>query len=357
MIRVGSPASRSSTVSGGRRRRAADVNGAISDSSPGRPLMRIVRRPSETTSGARRVDDLGHDRLLGGRGLGQRLGPARRRASRLVPSNASSAPQSSTGRRGARGPSGRGRHGPRHRAARSGARGRAESSVDAPIVGGPPAAEPRFRGRTDPLVPGRVLWHRCSSIRPLTGLADGLAPDDRRYAESDSPHLPGSPAPRIFRGLSGCAAPHRNKGGNPASERTYDKPHGRNQRPHVAGSPYFPRSADGLGDVGRHVLGVLALHEVGGHLAVAPRAAILDGVEDEALGRAQVVEVRAHLGDGVAAFSVWQLRQRSPNSSRPCFSAAVRLLTFASGMSSRSFDVAITAAGTPRPRITTRGGN
>src|SRR5215204_2323088 len=50
MMRVGSPARRSSSVRGGRRRRAADVKGAISDSSPGRPLMRIVRRPSFTTS-------------------------------------------------------------------------------------------------------------------------------------------------------------------------------------------------------------------------------------------------------------------------------------------------------------------
>ena len=50
MIRVGLTARRSSTVIGGRRRGAAEVNGAISDTSPGRPLMRIVRRPSETTS-------------------------------------------------------------------------------------------------------------------------------------------------------------------------------------------------------------------------------------------------------------------------------------------------------------------
>src|SRR3954468_17536126 len=47
----------------------------------------------------------------------------------------------------------------------------------------------------------------------------------------------------------------------------------------------------------------------------------------------------------LAALSVWQMAQRRPNSSRPCFSAAVRLETFALGMSSRASTVAITDAG------------
>ena len=51
----------------------------------------------------------------------------------------------------------------------------------------------------------------------------------------------------------------------------------------------------------------------------------------------------------LAAFSVWQFAQRWPNRSRPCFSEAVRSVTFASGMLSLFETAAITAAGTPIP--------
>src|SRR3954463_740443 len=50
------------------------------------------------------------------------------------------------------------------------------------------------------------------------------------------------------------------------------------------------------------------------------------------------------------AASVWQAAQRSPKSSRPCFSASVRLVTFALGMSLPLLTAAITAAGAPTPK-------
>ena len=57
--------------------------------------------------------------------------------------------------------------------------------------------------------------------------------------------------------------------------------------------------ADGLGHERGDVIGVLALDEVGRHLAVAAGAPVVDRVEHEVLGRPQVVEVGPDLGDRV----------------------------------------------------------
>src|SRR6478672_453418 len=52
--------------------------------------------------------------------------------------------------------------------------------------------------------------------------------------------------------------------------------------------------ADGQGDEIGDVLRVLAGDQVARHRAVAAGAAVLEGVEDEALGGPQVVQVRPH---------------------------------------------------------------
>src|SRR4051812_41518222 len=152
----------------------------------------------------------------------------------------------------------------------------------------------------------RTRWSRVtcsgiagSSIRPLTGLADGLAPDERRYAKAIRPTCLGPPLP----GSSGDSAvvPRRivTRAKNPARLRTYDKPHGRNRARGLLRGLLLARLADGLGHERRDVVGVLALDQVGRHLAVAAGAAVVDGVEDEVLRRPQLVEVRTDLGDRV----------------------------------------------------------
>ena len=116
------------------------------------------------------------------------------------------------------------------------------------------------------------------------------------------------------------------------------------------------RLVDGGRDERRDGLRVLALDEVGGHRAVAGGPAGLD----RARGRG-CTAAAAGRGSGPtvatvpAAASVWQfLTAAPPNRSRPCFWSGVRLLTLAEGIESRLSTVAITAAGTPMPRIEQR---
>src|SRR4051812_32196553 len=54
-----------------------------------------------------------------------------------------------------------------------------------------------------------------------------------------------------------------------------------------------------LVDEGRDFLRVLTVDEVGGHLALAAGAALLDRVERQGLRRVELVEVRADLADSV----------------------------------------------------------
>src|SRR3954453_11319138 len=205
-------------------------------------------------------------------------------------SNASSAPQSSTGRRRARGgPSwGRANRPPR-------TRGKLSSM--------PQSSATRRRGAS------RVSWSyrtRCSRVvcsgigsgvlvRPLTGLADGLAPDCSA-TRSDSPHLHGSPAPRTLQGLSGVPRRIVTRRKYPASAHTYVIPHGRN---FLCGELLGRRGglADGLRHERGDVIRVLPLDQIGRHLAVALGAPVVDRVEHQVLGRPQVVEVGPDLGD------------------------------------------------------------
>ena len=108
--------------------------------------------------------------------------------------------------------------------------------------------------------------------------------------------------------------------------------------------------ADRLGHEGGDVLGVLAGVQIGRHLAVAVGAALLDRVQDERLVSGGMASRFGPISAiALAAFSVWHAAQRRPNRSRPCFSPAVRSVTFASGMLSFDETAAITAAGTPIP--------
>src|SRR4051794_8640892 len=123
----------------------------------------------------------------------------------------------------------------------------------------------------------------------LTGLADGLAPEERRYDDwTDHRFAPpacGSPASRVQRELSGCGR-DRTSSGNACTLALFTSTAGRSR-------------SDGLCDEFRHVLGVLARVDLGRHLSVAVRTTALDRVQHELLVRREVVEVRADRRDGV----------------------------------------------------------
>ena len=208
MIRVG--VAGQALLDGARRPAAArrcDVNGAVSDDlGGGRPLMRIVRRPSRRDLGSRRVDASRTPRSVPAGADGSAVAttvprPARPRA-RGGGSSALVGPAESSHRAGARLRGGR--------LVRYG-RSRRRAHAREALVDRPNRRRARRRGASrvlvvvqDPLIPGRVLWHRFGVLfRRLTGLADGLAPDCGATPIGDSPHLPGSPAPRLPRGLSG----------------------------------------------------------------------------------------------------------------------------------------------------------
>src|SRR3954447_7744838 len=123
----------------------------------------------------------------------------------------------------------------------------------------------------------------------LTGLADGLAPEERRYDDQTdhrlAPPASGSPASRVQRELSGCGR---------------DRTSSRNACTLVLFTSTAGRSrTDGLCDKFRDVLSVLARVDLGRHLSVTVRATLLDRVEHELLVRREVVEVRPDRCDGV----------------------------------------------------------
>src|SRR3954454_22890611 len=124
----------------------------------------------------------------------------------------------------------------------------------------------------------------------LTGLADGLAPEERRYDDRTdhrlAPPASGSPASRVQRELSGCGR-NRTSAETPA--------------PLVLSTSTAGRSglSDGLGDEFRHVRRVLTRVDLGRHLTVAVRATLVDRVEHQLLARSQLVEGGTDLRDRI----------------------------------------------------------
>src|SRR3954451_24247867 len=118
----------------------------------------------------------------------------------------------------------------------------------------------------------------------LTGLADGLAPEERRYDDRTdhrlAPRASGSPASRVQRELSGC-------GRNRTSHR--------NACTLVLSTSTPGRSrANGLRDELRDVLRVLARVDLRRHLTVAVRPTLIDRIEHQLFVRRKLIEVRPH---------------------------------------------------------------
>src|SRR6187200_966715 len=177
---------------------------------------------------------------------------------------------------------------------------------------------------SDPDMPFFVLF------RGLTGLADGLARKESRCACGDSPQQTGSPAPTPARSTRATTRDSADFGGrHPSNDagperRSMRGPYGpvrtvpatcgnyrrlaTARRPLPPGDRYRPVTATAQrplpltpgdrGDEVRDVLSVLAVDEPGRHLAIAPRATLLDRVEDQRLRRRELVEVRAHAAHG-----------------------------------------------------------
>ena len=191
MIRVGSPARRSSTVRGGRWRRAVDVNGG--------DLRQLAGAAVDADRAAALLHDLGLGRvdaheLLGLRlrGLGGRhevLGVVLHLRLEGLIGPPVLHPVAAAARAGPPG------------SARSGARARAGSPRRSPSRRRAAGAERLVaRGRT-----GRAgaLPSVCVLVRPLTGLADGLAPERAALRSRDSPQRVGPPLPGPSGELSG----------------------------------------------------------------------------------------------------------------------------------------------------------
>src|SRR3954451_3112310 len=125
-------------------------------------------------------------------------------------------------------------------------------------------------GRKTPQSAGTVefLRHRRGSAATWTG------------AERQRWRLPRAAA---------AAAPPRSRGGSESAART---------APRTTPRPPAAAAADLRHEIG-DLLGVLAVDEVGRHLALAAGAALLDRVDDERLRRVELVEVRADLAHGV----------------------------------------------------------
>src|SRR4051812_35511961 len=135
----------------------------------------------------------------------------------------------------------------------------------------------------------------CSGAIPrplprLTGLADGLAPEERRYDDRptiDSPHLQW--VPRF----------PRPTGTQRMRSRSYQRPNACTLVAFTASAGRLTAGAGGLCDKFRDVLGVLAAVDLGRHLPIALRAALRDRVLDQRQRRLQIIEVRADLRDGI----------------------------------------------------------
>src|SRR3954452_610748 len=124
----------------------------------------------------------------------------------------------------------------------------------------------------------------------LKGLADGLAPEERRYdGRADhrfAPRAVGPPLP-VSNGNSADARRDRTSAESACTLVLFTSTAGRIGRAH------------GLCDKFRDVRGVLAGVDVRRHLTIAVRTALEDRVEDELLVRRQLIQVRTDPRDGV----------------------------------------------------------
>ena len=173
---------------------------------------------------------------------------------------------------------------------------------------------------------GLVLrWHVERPLPGLTGLADGLAPKSgatRPDLVDDSPQPAlGPPLPVVLRELSGTSKPT-----SPQKHlRVEGLAHVGRSGHGGARAPLGAFSASAAGGARRpwrrrrDVLRVLPLEDAGGHLAVAAGLAVLDRRPRTSRSGASSSRFGPTCATAFDAASVWQVAQRSPNSSRPCF--------------------------------------